>query len=353
MNRVDFMNQLESLLQSISSTEREEAIQYYNDYFDDAGKENEQEVIEALGNPARVAENIKRDLAVNGCGEGYAQKVKASDRVLMEYGKNVPEDSEENRDSKEIRDSGRVSGSGQTDGGVREQPADMSEGLTEKSAGWQRAGYGASQPTGSATTEYGRGNQNTSTEYGQTNQRASTKYGQNSGGPGSQDSHGANGKSWGNPFEDYGSGSSGTWSGDTAGYTPEKHKKRDSMPVWAIAMLITVLIFASPVLGAVALGVLGIILGALGALIGMIFGFGVTAIVLLVVMLVLVVVGIICFCANPWVGIALVGGGLICGCIGLLFLMLTVALAGIATPAICRAIAFIFRGFKKKRAMAN
>ena len=108
MNRVDFMNQLESLLQSISSTEREEAIQYYNDYFDDAGKENEQEVIEALGNPARVAENIKRDLAVNGCGEGYAQKVKASDRVLMEYGKNVPEDSEENRDSKEIRDSGRV-----------------------------------------------------------------------------------------------------------------------------------------------------------------------------------------------------------------------------------------------------
>ena len=375
MNRVDFMNQLESLLQNIPSTEREEAIQYYNDYFDDAGKENEQEVIEALGNPARVAENIKRDLAVNGCGEGYAQKVKASDRVLMEYGKNVPEDSEENRDSKEIRDSGRVSGSGQTDGGVREQPADMSEGLTEKSAGWQRAGYGASQPTGSATTEYGRGNQNesteysggnqnesteyshgnqnTSTEYGQTNQRASTKYGQNSGGPGSQDSHGANGKSWGNPFEDYGSGSSGTWSGDTAGYTPEKHKKRDSMPVWAIAMLITVLIFASPVLGAVALGVLGIILGALGALIGMIFGFGVTAIVLLVVMLVLVVVGIICFCANPWVGIALVGGGLIGGCIGLLFLMLTVALAGIATPAICRAIAFIFRGFKKKRAMAN
>ena len=43
MNRTDFMNQLESLLQSISSTEREEAMQYYNDYFDDAGAENEQE----------------------------------------------------------------------------------------------------------------------------------------------------------------------------------------------------------------------------------------------------------------------------------------------------------------------
>ena len=45
MNRTDFMNQLESLLQSISSTEREEAMQDYNDYFDDAGAENEHEVI--------------------------------------------------------------------------------------------------------------------------------------------------------------------------------------------------------------------------------------------------------------------------------------------------------------------
>lgn len=57
MNRTDFMTQLEYLLQSISPSEREEALQYYNDYFDDAGEENEQSVIEALGNPARVAEN--------------------------------------------------------------------------------------------------------------------------------------------------------------------------------------------------------------------------------------------------------------------------------------------------------
>lgn len=87
MNRADFMDQLESLLQSIAPTEREEAIQYYNDYFDDAGKENEREVIEALGNPARVAENIKRDLLGNGYGDKPVRKAQASDRALMEYGK--------------------------------------------------------------------------------------------------------------------------------------------------------------------------------------------------------------------------------------------------------------------------
>lgn len=82
MNRTEFMSQLEILLRNVSDGEREEALQYYNDYFDDAGAENEQAVIEALGNPARVAENIRRELL-----EG--QKGKSSvpaDRALTEYG---------------------------------------------------------------------------------------------------------------------------------------------------------------------------------------------------------------------------------------------------------------------------
>ncbi|MDE6016321.1 MAG: DUF1700 domain-containing protein [Acetatifactor sp.] len=66
MNRAEFMRQLESLLQNIPQAEREEALQYYNDYFDDAGPENEKAVLEALGNPFRVAENIKRDVNENG-----------------------------------------------------------------------------------------------------------------------------------------------------------------------------------------------------------------------------------------------------------------------------------------------
>ena len=73
MNRTEYMRQLESLLQNISATEREEALQYYNEYFNDAGPENEQNVIEALGNPAKVAENIKKDILWNGYGENSYQ----------------------------------------------------------------------------------------------------------------------------------------------------------------------------------------------------------------------------------------------------------------------------------------
>mgnify|MGYP006922422652 CR=1 FL=1 len=35
--------------------ERRDAMKFYNDYFDDAGEENEQQVIAELGDPAQVA----------------------------------------------------------------------------------------------------------------------------------------------------------------------------------------------------------------------------------------------------------------------------------------------------------
>lgn len=65
MSRWEFMRRLEELLSDISPNEREEALQYYNDYFNDAGKENEKEVIDALGSPQQVAQIVKEGLAEN------------------------------------------------------------------------------------------------------------------------------------------------------------------------------------------------------------------------------------------------------------------------------------------------
>ena len=62
MNRVEFMNELETLLSDVTESEREEAIKYYNDYFDDAGIENESSVINELVSPQKVANTIKEDL---------------------------------------------------------------------------------------------------------------------------------------------------------------------------------------------------------------------------------------------------------------------------------------------------
>lgn len=59
MKRDEFMAQLSRPLTDIPESEREEAIRYYNDYFDEAGPENEAKVIQELGNPGRVAASIK------------------------------------------------------------------------------------------------------------------------------------------------------------------------------------------------------------------------------------------------------------------------------------------------------
>ena len=59
MSREEFMTALKAQLMDIPAEERVEALQYYEDYFDDAGRENEAEVIHELGSPQRVAENIQ------------------------------------------------------------------------------------------------------------------------------------------------------------------------------------------------------------------------------------------------------------------------------------------------------
>lgn len=74
MNRAEFMRNLTELLVDVSPAEREEAIQYYNDYFDDAGVENEQSVIASLGSPEQLAKTIKAGLADGGSTGEFTEK---------------------------------------------------------------------------------------------------------------------------------------------------------------------------------------------------------------------------------------------------------------------------------------
>lgn len=222
MNRVDFMKQLERLLQNISPAERDEALQYYNDYFDDAGKENEQSVIEALGNPAKVAENIKRDLYGSGYGDNTFQRSPVGERAMVQYQ-----------------------------------------------------------------------------------------------------------------------------------YAAEPPKQENKMSTGMIVLIVILCVLASPVILGVGSGVIGMLFGLIMIWFSLIFGFGVAAVALLVAMLVLLVVGMICLFQSPLVGVAVMGAGLLCGGLGILFLMLTVAMGGVATPAICRGIVSLCKKIFGKKETAE
>ncbi len=89
MNRQEFMKKLEELLYDISPAERENAIEYYTDYFEDAGVENEAAVIRELESPQRVARTIKEGLYPNDSQEGtytemgYREENRASQEQMM------------------------------------------------------------------------------------------------------------------------------------------------------------------------------------------------------------------------------------------------------------------------------
>ena len=61
MGRKEFMEQLAALLGDISPQEREEALDYYERYFDEAG-DDLQQAIDHLGSPQKVAQDIKSGL---------------------------------------------------------------------------------------------------------------------------------------------------------------------------------------------------------------------------------------------------------------------------------------------------
>lgn len=86
MSRVEFMNQLKNLLWDIPEGEREEALNYYEDYFDDAGTENEAQVIAALVSPEKVAAIIK-----DGLKEDTKEYGEYSETGYAGYG-NYPKD---------------------------------------------------------------------------------------------------------------------------------------------------------------------------------------------------------------------------------------------------------------------
>lgn len=252
MNRKEFMSRLEGLLWNVSPGEREEALQYYDDYFDDAGEENEQAVIETLGAPEKIAETIRRELQ----GEENARRVSGSNREVIPWGEAEPEKTE----TGDGRYGGREAG---------------------------ERGYGGRGP--------------------------------------------------------------GEPAGDGSVHEPPR-KKAKGMSGGVIVLLVVLALLALPIGLPVILGALGTLFGMLAAWFAMIFSFGVAAAALLGVLLLLIILGGMCVMLNPFVGLALWGCGLICGGLGLLLLMLTVAMAGIATPAMFRGIAWIFgrRGREKR-----
>lgn len=65
MDKNQFINELRNRLSSLPYDEREKAISYYEEYFDDAGAENEDSVINELGDIEKIAQEIIENSSSN------------------------------------------------------------------------------------------------------------------------------------------------------------------------------------------------------------------------------------------------------------------------------------------------
>ena len=232
MSRWEFMRQLEELLSDISPSEREEALQYYNDYFNDAGKENEQEVIKALGSPEQVAAIVKEGLSENGSRGEF------------------------------------------TENGFTEGNASVQNAIIKRNTGGQ--------------------NEETKKEYSQTAQK-------------------------------------------------QTEEKKNSMPAWAIVLIVIGCVFLSPVIFGLVCAVLGILIGIVASILGVVFGIGLAMIILYIVAITLVIGGFGSILAHPIAGVGLIGGGCICAALGILLMLLEVLLVGKCIPGIFEGIGYIFK----------
>lgn len=87
MNRIEFMAQLERLLYDLPENERQDALYYYNDYFDDAGEENEGSIIQELGSPGKVAAIIRASYRGGSENQGEYTENGYRDNLFSDNGK--------------------------------------------------------------------------------------------------------------------------------------------------------------------------------------------------------------------------------------------------------------------------
>lgn len=213
MNREQFIAQLARLLQDLPPAERQEAIRYYQEYFDDAGEENEDAVIQELGSPGKVVASIKANLQYGGSTFG------ANDTDMENTG---------------------------------------TESQTKDADGWQNA-----------------------------------------------DTQGQNGQQQ-------------TWqnSSTQSPYAMQARKPKRGVGGWAL--LIIILVFASPMLLGVGGGALGIFIGILATVFALWISFFAVAIGMIGGGIAVLIKGILHAISSPAAGLVSMGGGLICIALGIL-----------------------------------
>lgn len=83
MNKTQYINELKRHLRTLPKEDFQKAVEYYEEYFFDAGVENEAQVIEDLGTPEFAARQIITTIAINNTKEPVSDVKKGFSAVWV------------------------------------------------------------------------------------------------------------------------------------------------------------------------------------------------------------------------------------------------------------------------------
>lgn len=177
MTKQEFMKKLEGLLQDIPEVERQDALKYYYDYFEDA--QEEIKAINDLGSPERVANLVRTNIKSATIEEDSSQVHQGSTQQSLEYQDTYHYQDQGDRNSFTPHgQNGYQTGSyHQTQG--NDNPYESNQNYQHIENGYQANSYQQDGYEGYQSNSYQQssGNGYKSNQYGQTNQRES--YNQN------------------------------------------------------------------------------------------------------------------------------------------------------------------------------
>lgn len=289
MDKREFLNRLQMQLADLTSDERREALEYYEEYFADAGEENEADVLISLGAPEQAAEQIKAGLHKADEGmfteNGYREKV-GSDNPPDIYGRR-----EESKESRAQDEAGQDGYAGKR--GAYGQDGDTHQNGYAYQNGQSRDDAGGFCHSGGRQDQGGAGGWET---YGR------MPYGQD-------------------------------------GYrNRQEEKKKSNMSGGTTALLVILGILASPVILALAAAAVGVIVGILGALFGVVAAILAVIVALFAAGIVLFIAGFPILFHNPFAGMACIALGCIMIALFLLFVIALVAVLGKFFPWLIREV---------------
>ena len=83
MTRNEYMEQLKKYLKRLPKEDYDNAIEYFSEYFDEAGPENEQQVMEELGEPKEAARELLLNLLQETTTPSSAKKKRSPGKIIL------------------------------------------------------------------------------------------------------------------------------------------------------------------------------------------------------------------------------------------------------------------------------